>query len=219
MNELLVRYDVRELCFSATRMWPDDRSYLLRYDVGKLLSVDTIVWPSIFDTGQGAGLYASERIKSGLSVTYANEWVGPNHGLWENLTEMLDVLSSRAAGATCSFRIVAVTCFPQPRPGPNWPPYILGSFDPGNQWHALGYDVADSSQMSGLTGCGYTPKQAVDLAARWGERLNAHHLFADPNEADLFRRLTDRRVPEHRPFHVYGLWEYTAGPQPIVQAE
>ena len=40
----------------------------------------------------------------------------------------------------------------------------------------------------------------------WGPRLNEHHLFKNAESAFAFRLVTNRRVPEHAPFFVYGLW-------------
>jgi hypothetical protein len=41
--------------------------------------------------------------------------------------------------------------------------------------------------------------------SRWSEKLNGFHLLADPLDAQIFAEATNRRVPEHAPFFVYGL--------------
>jgi hypothetical protein len=49
--------------------------------------------------------------------------------------------------------------------------------------------------------------------------LNHHHLFTSLEPAWIFREVSNQRVPEHRPFFVYGLWlidELQAGPQSEV---
>lgn len=70
----------------------------------------------------------------------------------------------------------------------------------------LGFDVADGSFVSGLTNCGYATDQKEEARRLWGERLNLHHLFGSPEDADSFRLTADRGVPEHSPFRVYGLY-------------
>jgi hypothetical protein len=77
---------------------------------------------------------------------------------------------------------------------------------PDAQWERLGYDVADSSLISGLSNCGYTPQEAGVLRPAWSRRLNKHHLFEEMQPASEFSQLTNRRVPEHAPFYVYGLY-------------
>jgi hypothetical protein len=74
-------------------------------------------------------------------------------------------------------------------------------------WSLLGFDVADSSFLSGLANCGYTD-HLVLLEARknWANRLNEWHLFQEEDAARSFREEVDIRVPEHAPFFVFGLW-------------
>jgi hypothetical protein len=36
--------------------------------------------------------------------------------------------------------------------------------------------------------------------------LNEHHLFGDPEPGFAFVDVDNARVPEHTPFHVYGLY-------------
>jgi hypothetical protein len=48
---------------------------------------------------------------------------------------------------------------------------------------------------------------APAVRAKWGLfRLRAHGLFSDISDAISFRSVTDKRVSEHAPFQVYGLW-------------
>jgi hypothetical protein len=208
MSELILGYDVRELCFDPTDLLPPERRevYLLKHDVAKPLSVDTIVWPSLFDTGQGAGMYRKERDAVRLPDPQLPPWLGPNYGLWESLADMLDNLDSQFRISTCKFAIIAITLHAERAVNGDGPPYVGGSFVAGDAWHLLGYDVADASLLSGLSNCGYPGEEIGDLTARWSRHLNEHHLFDDPEEADVFRRSTDQEVPEHKPFYVYGVW-------------
>jgi hypothetical protein len=72
----------------------------------------------------------------------------------------------------------------------------------------LGYDVADLAMTSGLTNCGYTQIEKSQIQQVWAMRLNRFHLFDSRDDADRFRALTDRRVPEHAPFLVFGVYEF-----------
>jgi len=46
----------------------------------------------------------------------------------------------------------------------------------------------------------------VLLQRRWESYLNEWHLFDHVEQADEFRSFTNRRVKEHSPFYVYGIW-------------
>jgi hypothetical protein len=73
-----------------------------------------------------------------------------------------------------------------------------------------GYDVADYWMLSGLTNCGYKPEEEEEAASPapvWGPRLNDWHLFADPDDAETFADVMDKRVPEHAPFYAFGLYQ------------
>ena len=59
---------------------------------------------------------------------------------------------------------------------------------------------------SGLSNCGYTDAGAASLRSQWAGLLNEHHLLGDLEKAFEFRDLSERRVPEHTPFFVFGLW-------------
>jgi hypothetical protein len=76
----------------------------------------------------------------------------------------------------------------------------------GTRWRFLGYDIADAGDISGLSNCGYEGRGLESLRSTWAPRLNNHGLFSDISDASLFRSVTDKRVPEHAPFQVYGLW-------------
>jgi hypothetical protein len=207
MPEELVGFDVREMCFPP-EMWPQNRRalYLIAPSAQKPMSVDTFVWPSIFDTGQAAGSYDEMRRRVGLGVPSLPDWLGPNTGLWDNVAAMRDYLGAQLEIAVCRFQVIAISlacCLPV---GRDEPPFSLCPFRPGNDWAPLGYDVADSYMISGLSNCAYTIEENAHLAPAWAGRLNSNHLFDDTRDADDFRQITDMRVPEHAPFRVYGLW-------------
>lgn len=72
-------------------------------------------------------------------------------------------------------------------------------------WTFVGFDVADSTETSGLSNCGYGA-ELEDLRTAWAPCLNVRGLFRVIEDAFAFRKVTDARVPEHAPFTVYGIW-------------
>jgi hypothetical protein len=69
----------------------------------------------------------------------------------------------------------------------------------------LGFDVADRSQISGLTNCAPVPPRSSELKREWRAHLNKHGLIEQYSAAIRFRDLCDREVPAHAPFCVYQL--------------
>jgi hypothetical protein len=76
------------------------------------------------------------------------------------------------------------------------------------EWRFLGYDVADLGGLSGLANCGFSPEleDREALQRRWGAKLNDCHLFDDLEHAREFKDFSNRRVAEHAPFYVDGIW-------------
>jgi hypothetical protein len=177
--ETTIGFDLRSIVPDPS--WTADRrtSYLLRRDVPSVRSVDTLVW---------------ER-PPGLPRPPVPE------GLWPNLSDLF-----AAAGALDRAGVVAVriTAFGEDEPTPE-------SLDPigpaAERYDLLGYDVADYWQLSGLTNCGYSPEEAASLAPVWAPLLNEWHLFGNPDDAEAYADVTDKRVPEHAPFYAYGIYQ------------
>lgn len=48
---------------------------------------------------------------------------------------------------------------------------------------------------------------AASLAPVWVPRLNDWHLFDDPDDAETFAEVMDKRVPEHAPFYAFGIYQ------------
>jgi hypothetical protein len=103
-----------------------------------------------------------------------------------------------------------------PYPPGVWGPYLLEPGEPERPergWDLLGYDVADGAWFCGLSNCAYTPDEPVTLRESWAPELNEHHLFHDREPAFGFVEVTNARVPEHAPFHVYGLYRVRQPPR------
>ena len=193
MQELLLGFDAREMWMTQEElMHPGHKrsTFLLRDDVQKVLSADTMVWPSLFSESQ------------------TPQWIGANRPLWENLD-----LLERSVSQQARYRLIAATwhaevAFPEemrPQLGPYDLPANPRVRDPN--WQFLGFDVTDGGFISGLSNCGYTEEDRRALVSQWAPRLNSRHLFDDIVHAFEFRSLTNKRVAEHAPFFVIGLWQ------------
>ena len=210
IEESLLGFDARELWLNSDDLWGAARreAYLLRVGVAKPLSTDTMVWPSVFDTGQGPGLPASERERLLLAGLAAPRWTGPNAGLWESLADMrhlAEIWTEPRPHAVIAVSWLSDDGFASAgRFGPYREPTAPAAR--GADWWLLGLDVADGSLLSGLANCGYRQLEIQELRRRWEPHLNRRHLFADPARAFEFRGLASARVPEHAPFFVYGLY-------------
>ncbi|WP_257460217.1 hypothetical protein [Archangium lipolyticum] len=209
VEEWLLGFDVRELGLDVGREWPESRRglYLLREDVRKPLAVDTAVWPSLF----GEGLPGSECERLGLREAELPAWRGPNAPLWDDLERMKGCLETLGAVKEEPHALIAVSVYWDGRPAEGtWPgvPYRERTMPSvrGDGWRFLGFDVGDGGLISGLGNCGYTEPEAPELRRQWAGRLNEHHLLGELEQALAFRELSDRRVPEHAPFFVWGLW-------------
>jgi hypothetical protein len=210
-EERLLGFDAR---VAAPSHWSDMRkAELLLRDVEQPCSVDPEVWPSLFDR----------------PGTPRPSYVGFFQDLWEDAAVLRAHLAEHAAGASCT--VVAVTVLARRDQGwqgssPLAPvlggrvydaftglPLPLPFARPSERdprWPLLGFDVADIYGLSGLSDCPYPELQALqqqELQRTFGRRLNERHLFTTPEDADEFRPICDARVPNHRPFFVYGLWE------------
>jgi hypothetical protein len=73
-------------------------------------------------------------------------------------------------------------------------------------WIPLGFDVCDEFGYSGLSNCSYASDDRAHIARSWSARLDHSHLLTSAEDADEFRRFTDRRVPAHAPFVVLHLY-------------
>jgi hypothetical protein len=152
---------------------------------------------------------AEERRRLGLDGVALPGWIGPNVGLWSSQAAMCQALEHHAL-YPASYILLAATWLSDQafadagRVGPYLEPTAPPTL--GHEPRLLGFDVADGSMTSGLSNCGYSGAERASLARRWSQSLNDNHLFIRAEEAFAFRDLTNRRVVEHAPFFVYGLY-------------
>jgi len=210
-EELILGFDARDM----RDHWSDDRKrkFLFRPDVRIPLSTDPIVWPSVFENSK----HPKPR------------HVGFYMDLWEKLDDLKSYLDSLEDLSIGQYRIVAISlainiCTPVEREA--WmtllrgispvleqkgqvlplPAAVPSSLD--NNWLFLGYDVSDKWGLSGLSNCGFLPTfdDVESLRNQWAPYLNTFHLFNDLDKAAEFKEFSNKRVKEHAPFFVFGIW-------------
>ena len=198
MEERLLGYDTREMWLNYQDNWSQEHrnDYLLREDITKPLSTDTMVWE------QATELY---EIKT-------PDWIGAN-SLWEDL-EHLEDFHSKQKRLVKPYWIILITWLSEnPEAYKSKSEFNAPYFDPvkpaekHDSWELLGYDISDMWLLSGLMNCGYTSSDDIQLLRKkWPKHLNEYHLFEDVETAKEFRDITDKRVKEHAPFSVYGIY-------------
>ncbi len=187
MPHCCLSFDVRVDPGSESTPWTLNRRelYLLRPELLTPLSVDRTVWPA------------------------PESYLAPEWGPLEPFVPNLALLQGSLLGGGVRVCItLPVSGVHQPN-GVAWQA-ALGSAkpsQPSTTWHFLGYDVADESFVSALMNCGYPDREVARRArAEWATCLNSNHLFDDAESAKAFTLEADKRIREHAPFFVLGLW-------------
>jgi hypothetical protein len=214
LNRWLLNFDVRTAKdLYVSRHWLQDSraQYLLRPEIEWPLSVDTFVWPSVF---------FSEIFRNPAFESYSTIEIDPqvHDQLQLDLDRMRDYYDSHRTMAPDGV-FVGIELLSERTAEGETLPYELPEGIQCAIWleqtvparlpdgsTLLGYDVADAARCSGLSNCGYTEEEIRDLSPVWAERLNSFGLFSSLDDAVVFRELSDRRVAEHAPFWIYGLW-------------
>lgn len=196
LPEQLVGFDAREAWIGYAEAWPESRRerYLLRTDVEKPLSVDRLVWPSLLERNLGARASASNPLGLRNAI--------------DDVQRVLAESTQRLAGPYMPVAATLAAIQLAPDEEQQWAPIfaVLPGGGPSRDWPLLGYDVADLGLTSGLMNSGYSSDDRAALHARWAPLLNQFHLLTDREQATEFKTISDRRVPEHAPFFVYGLY-------------
>lgn len=184
-KEKVIGFDLRIHGDADASDWTPARraQYLLRPDVKSPLSTDVWVWASV--------LY-------------------PDHSRELSFDKRLLSQHAQAASAPTPW-LVALTLLVEPgqtaKKATGWEAFTPPEPErPLTDWALLGYDVADGALLSGLSNCGYAPRDLEPLRQRFGQHLNRFHLFDAIGQALAFKDETNKRVPEHAPFFVYGLY-------------
>ena len=184
--ETLLGFDACQSVLDS--LWTNERIqlYLLKMDTSPL-SVDNHVWPSVLEY---------KPLRKGMLICRAG---------WSELSKMNERLES-VINRPYSKIAISVILF-DTRDQPAWDRFLTKTnpSQPEKGWTFLGYDIADQGFISGLSNCGYS-HGVVALRRKWSRFLNEHHLFDNLSSANEFRIFTNRRVKEHAPFFVFGIW-------------
>jgi len=215
IEELILGFDARVIRLeSETICNPDQRNlFLFRSDVLQTFSTDPMVWPSVFD----------------FDEVSCHPYVGFYQNLWEDLDNLQENLKTVTNCQLEPAFVIAITLLygicemaekqawdallrgVSPIKGQTSQPAVMPSTIPAtldNAWSFLGYDVSDQWGLSALSNCGFNPETDDIQALRtiWGSRLNKHHLFDRLDDAIAFRELSNKRIEEHAPFFIFGIW-------------
>ena len=206
MNHKLIRFDVRlERAKYVDEFWnAEHRSrFLLKEDVAWPLSVDPLVWPSVF---------YSQIFKEANKLPYGSIEVSPSTdegNYWHSLREMASYYAKHkkpdTGGIPIAVEIVSESNLDSDQLAMTFGNHIdPAEPPPGSEF--LGFDVADLSGISALCNCEYSHDAKAHLVPLWAPRLNVFGLLTTPEHAVEFREFSNRRVSEHSPFWVYGIW-------------
>lgn len=183
-------FGVRSWRSALISTWSVDRrrTFLLRADVDRVLSVDPRVWPPIDEAPSPGSSSLDLHLARDLMLGYA-----PTEARFESAVKQAHRALALVGFSTDVPPGDLFACF-------GLPPAAPPSSD--TEPRLLGYDIATGSFLSGLSNCGYESGALAD----WGRRLSSDHLLKSASEADPFRQLTEKRVPEHAPFYAIGVW-------------
>lgn len=210
-ERIILGYDARKNRMVEDPEWDVSRRerYLISKDVRRPLSVDTMVWRPAYSS----------------RPDFLKTWNGFYPDLWSHLDELTSRLSAfdfRERDGFCVVAISLETSGLSSEERERWDKQLIGispdgthgcfrGADPSsiqNGWKLLGYDVADAWATSGLSNCGYSGEERIGEAQKlFGMFVNDFHLFDEIDRAREFVLYTNKRVREHAPFYVYGMWE------------
>ena len=177
--ETTIGFDLRSIVSDPNWTAVRRARHLLRGDVPSVRSVDPLVW--VRPPGLPPPPEAEE--------------------LWTDLPGLVAAARALDGAGAVVVRITALGEDGEPQEGLDPSASAIERYD------LLGYDVADYDLLGGLTNCGYSPEEAASLAPVWAPRLNEWHLFDNPDDAEAYADVTEKRVPEHAPFYAYGIYQ------------
>lgn len=207
-TERIVGYDAKKSGILFSSWWSKERCdrFLLRNDVSSVLSIDSLVWPSVFENAPFLIDSLNDNEKKILSgIPHPDFWIGMNNPWWSDLQQLKARLNCHAELINIPCDLIGITCM---HAGAASFPFeeTVSPQSADNSWAFLGYDVADDS-VSALSNCGYDDKDFEGSERKeWGAMLNDNHLFERYEDASSFRIFSDKRIPEHAPFKVFGLY-------------
>lgn len=204
MDEFLLGFHLRMLPKFMDKWGSLQRAtFLLREDISVPLSVDDNVWP----------YYKKEDL---LTKVFVNYYGGPYEDNVPNGLELFCIKNHILVAESIyddAFLIgIAIVNDPsgiaqhlQDMHKIENIQYTVNDLQKAG-WNCLGYDIADDWLTSGLMNTGYSKEDKAVLSGRFADDLNEFSLFNSLDAAQSFRAESDKRVPEHAPFMVYGIW-------------
>jgi|GEM_PF-4891911 len=88
----------------------------------------------------------------------------------------------------------------------------------GLNFNFLGYDIADFMLMSGISNCGYEDNEKK-LFEPYLPFINEYGLISDLDVAGSIRQMVDKRVSEHAPFYIFGIYEVETTLRPRITTD
>jgi len=213
MSKILVGFDIRlGRCEYLTTLWDKKRrsTYLLQPEIEWPLSVDTSVWPSVFYYPH-ENMRATHPLPEQAISVCARDTRGLALELWSHRDEMESVFAEHKQRLIIKGISVAVVIEDANDllSEEYWravlqPPLSLSQLP--TTWRFLGYDIADRYMISGLSNCGYADDEKRLLQPYWSTRLNHFGLLTTLADAREYRQITERRIPQHKPFYIWSLY-------------
>jgi hypothetical protein len=191
--EKVVGYDAREAIKKESN-WATERkeTYLLKDDVIKPLSIDPHVWP----------IYSEEKLQATRNM------LSNDYKMWDSLDLLIDNLPSdkfKSDYSVAAFTIVLNAGETDGYQKYFMPPVTSPSAIDAN-WTFMGFDIADTGLISGITNYGYEQNSASILKKKWRNELNKYHLLKRIESAYEFKKITCERTVEHNSFFLYGVY-------------
>ncbi len=185
--------------------------HLLRPEIHVPLSIDPLLWPSLLCKANSyIGL---DHFNLEDEANLEDEKLSCLHHrhLWSDLKKLDDFLKKHRISEESYIKIAfSLISLRLGNPNYYWRPPLLTEKLPRElipeSWVFLGYDIADDGLISGLMNCGYKKDEKRNFQKKWTNRLNDFGLISDVSYAIKFKEITDKRIPEHAPFYVFGLY-------------
>lgn len=215
-REYIVTFDARQSSRDKSVEWPPDRRrlYLISPQIESPRSVDVSCWKPVLENDDGTvaafGLTA-------IHVQREGEFGGEQAAIAVPGWPCFSVLEHYLGWSSMQrhARIIAITRF-LPEPFRLYRRYTCGSVamshlasSLSSEWDFIGYDVANHGLLSALMNCGLTDEEQGAMRMQWAPYINEYHLFGSASVAYDFAGNSDSRIPEHSPFHVYGIYVRT----------
>jgi len=187
---IIIGFDLRGPIADQNSSWSEQRRsrFLVRPEIPSPISVDSAVWP----------VFAGNPDR-----TYPMQ-------LWGSVSEILAAFP-QAAQADCNsptiIEIAVITTDLQS--SRRWEGTLFERVRPEKDsaveiaLDCLGFDVADSYFVSGLSNCMLSVEELSSVRKDWSEAINSWGLFGDSGAAKAFRAVCNRLIPEHAPFETY----------------